>query len=861
MLPCLFPLVAVAASGGTTDHLKATMGYDCGVSGALCTIQVEPWGDNSLRVRVAAGSAVLDDAEGALGRSPPARSTAAKRSSSSSLTNGAIEATWSASGALAFFRGGAPLLATAGPLASALRMARVVVAPTPAPPGPPTPGPGPPPFACQDDCALGATGVREHTDAAGPTATFPHSVLANVSRDACCAACRNASACVAWAWGRDGADAAHRHNCYRLASLGGTVARADRDFGCVARPSTPRPATTVAPPPPPPLPPPLPSFEYYATSGAFDSTADEFLTGLGQHSYVKRGKNCSTGKGCGQWKLDQKGFVWPLQVTKFDIMVPFLTSSRRYGLLWNAPGDGEVALNASNVTRWSNTRQRQIDFWVSAAPLDSRTATTTATATAPAATTTTAGRSPSAALLRQYADATGHAPLLPAWATGFWQSKMRYRTPDELLDVAEGYAARGINVSMVVIDFYSWPKFGDFAFDPVCWPNASALTAALRGLNNSGMPGEGVHLLRSTYPWVDVTSANYAEAAAIGALSRDASGAVTHVATGGDAVLDPFSAAARRWVWSKVEPSFFAHGVASYWLDDAEPNIGESSRAGLVYACGAAPYCGALWPNRWVQTFTEGARRAGVAAPLMLSRAGWAGFQATGAVLWSSDIPSTFASLALQVRAGLSAAMSGIPWWTTDIGGFTGGDIGSAAFRELLVRWYQYGAFCPIFRTHGDRTNGTTPMAPLPAVGPRFGEPGAACDAPGGHASGASNEIWEFGEEAYAIIKGVIALRESLRGYVGGLAQRAAAEGEPPMRPLLFDFPDDARSWQVDDQFMFGRDWLVAPVLAAGARNRSVYFPQGATWVHHFTGEAYAGGTRALVPAPLAEFPLFKRSK
>ena len=201
------------------------------------------------------------------------------------------------------------------------------------------------------------------------------------------------------------------------------------------------------------------------------------------------------------------------------------------------------------------------------------------------------------------------------------------------------------------------------------------------------------------------------------------------------------------------------------------------------------------------------------------------------------------------------------PRWTTDVGGFFNGDIRSAAFRELVVRWYQYGALCPILRTHGDRKNGTAPMAPLPAVGPRFGEPGAACTAPGGHASGAPNEVWEFGAEAFGIIRSVLALRESLRDYVGGLAQRAAAEGEPPMRPLLFDFPADAHAWRVDDQFMFGSEYLVAPVLKAGARNRSVYFPQGAAWVHHFTGAVYEGGTLVVVPAPLEEFPLFKRKE
>lgn len=293
-----------------------------------------------------------------------------------------------------------------------------------------------------------------------------------------------------------------------------------------------------------------------------------------------------------------------------------------------------------------------------------------------------------------------------------------------------------------------------------------------------------------------------------------------------------------------------------FWLDDSEPNVRHD---GLVYACGPSAYCGALWPNRWAAIFADGARSAGVPSPVMLSRAAWAGFQTTGATLWSSDIPSSFESLRVQVRAGLSTMMSGLPWWTTDIGGFSGGDITSPEWRELAVRWYQYGAFCPVFRTHGDRA-GHAP--PLPPSGERWHEPAAQCTAPGGHASGASNEIWDFGDEAYGIIRGVIALRESLRGYVAALGRNASESGAPPMRPLWYDFPDDAAAWRVEDAFMFGPAFLVAPVLELGARSRAVYFPGGeaATWRHHYTQQVYRGGSNVTVAAPLSHFPLFTRA-
>ena len=152
-------------------------------------------------------------------------------------------------------------------------------------------------------------------------------------------------------------------------------------------------------------------------------------------------------------------------------------------------------------------------------------------------------------------------------------------------------------------------------------------------------------------------------------------------------------------------------------------------------------------------------------------------------------------------------------------------------------------------------------MAALPAVGKRFGEDGAYCTAPGGHAAGGPNELWEFGDEVAPLLVKMIQLRESLRPYIKQLAASTTATGAPPTRPLFYDFPDDTQAWTVDDEYMFGPEYLVAPVLEMGARKRSVYFPGGAgvAWKHHFTGAVHKGGSTAVVPAPLAEFPLFTR--
>jgi alpha-D-xyloside xylohydrolase len=191
-------------------------------------------------------------------------------------------------------------------------------------------------------------------------------------------------------------------------------------------------------------------------------------------------------------------------------------------------------------------------------------------------------------------------------------------------------------------------------------------------------------------------------------------------------------------------------------------------------------------------------------------------------------------SLQRQIRAGLNMAMSGIPWWTTDIGGFHGGAHDDPLYRETLVRWFEYGAFCPLFRLHGCRPGGNGVM------------------------TGGPNEIWSFGEEVYAILSEYILLRERLHPYIMAQMQAAHATGIPPMRPLFVD-SQDPNCLDIDDEFMFGPDLLVAPVAEIGARSRRVYLPAGVTWRNAWTGTSVAGGDWVEAAAPLNRIPLFLR--
>ena len=242
-----------------------------------------------------------------------------------------------------------------------------------------------------------------------------------------------------------------------------------------------------------------------------------------------------------------------------------------------------------------------------------------------------------------------------------------------------------------------------------------------------------------------------------------------------------------------------------------------------------------IYPLLHQRAFYEGLLNSGETEILTLSRSGWAGSQRYGSVIWSGDIVSTFESLQAQVRAGLNIAMSGIPWWTTDIGGFYDGDITTDYFRELVVRWFQYGAFCPIFRLHGYRRPFNEPL-------PK---------------SGADNEVWSFGEKAYEIIRDLLALRERLRPYIHELMQIASERGLPPLRPLFVEYPQDPICETIEDQFMFGPEVLVAPVLCEGSRQRKVYLPSGMDWLDAWNGKTYTGGQFIDVSAPLETIPVF----
>ncbi len=535
----------------------------------------------------------------------------------------------------------------------------------------------------------------------------------------------------------------------------------------------------------------------YSIRLRLESDSEEKLFGMGQYQHPF---------------LNLKGCSLELTHRNSQVSVPFVLSSAGYGFLWHNPAVGQVHFSL-NVTEWSAPSTKQLDYWI------------------------TAGDTP-AEIEEAYAGATGKVPMMPEYGMGFWQCKLRYRTQEELLTVAREYKRRQLPIDVIVIDFFHWTNQGDWQFDPEYWPDPEGMVRELKEM--------GIELMVSVWPTVQTESKHYAEMLAKGYLLRSDRGVRTQFQfLGQNAIFDATHPEARRYLWELIKRNYYDKGIRVFWLDEAEPELSVYDHDIYRYHLGSSQQIGNLYPVKYSQTFFDGMAAEGQENIINLVRCAWAGSQRYGALVWSGDIHSSFETLAIQVKAGLSMAIAGIPWWTTDIGGFHGGNPNDPAFRECIVRWFQYGAFCPVFRLHGDR---------MPFVPPTGTSGGGVCG------SGSDNEVWSYGDEAYDIFREYMLMRERLKPYIADLMREAHVKGTPPMRPLFYDFPEDTVAWEVDDQYMFGPDLLVAPVVNGGQRSRSVYLPAGAEWTHAFSGAVVTGGQRISVDAPLEQIPLFVRN-
>ena len=274
-----------------------------------------------------------------------------------------------------------------------------------------------------------------------------------------------------------------------------------------------------------------------------------------------------------------------------------------------------------------------------------------------------------------------------------------------------------------------------------------------------------------------------------------------------------FNPETRKYVWDVCKKNYYDYGINAFWLDNSEPDYGVYDFDHYRYIEGPALSCSNIYPQLYSRVFYDNMKDLG-------------------------DVPSTFKAFYDQLQAGLNMAVAGIPWWTTDIGGFHGARTDDPDFHRLYIRWFEYGCFCPVMRLHGNRNP----------------QEGYGAEQIG---SGSDNEIWSFSDEAYEISKKYIFLRERLRDYIRVQMKKAHEDGTPVMRPVFYDFPADQESWNVEDAYLFGPDLYVAPVMEDHVTEREVYLPAGTAWFNAWTGEKYEGGQNVTVAAPMDTIPVF----
>ena len=536
----------------------------------------------------------------------------------------------------------------------------------------------------------------------------------------------------------------------------------------------------------------------YMLTVRFDANEGEKIYGMGQYQ---------------QPYLNLKGNLLELAQRNSQISVPFMVSSLGYGLLWNNPAVGHAAF-ANNYTEWVAKSTRQMDYWITAADGPKE-------------------------ILRYYTEVTGRAPMFPENLMGLWQCKLRYRTQEEVLTVARQYQKEGIKIDQIVIDFFHWTLQGDWKFDKTYWPDPKAMVDELHSM--------GIRVIVSVWPSVDRKSENFGPMMERGLLIRTERGAAQTYDYQGDCVeIDPFNPETRKYIWEVCRKNYYDYGIDGFWLDNSEPDYGVYDFENYRYSAGPALSCSNMYPQMFSRAFYEPMMTEKKEVPVNLLRCGWAGSQKYGNVIWSGDVPSTFQALREQLQAGLNMGLAGIPWWTTDIGGFMTDDVNDPDFRQLLIRWYQFAVYSAVLRMHGDRG-----LYNIPPLDTR--------DWGGGYLhTGQPNELWSYGEENYAIMRKYYDVRIAMHDYIRDLYREAHETGAPLIRTMFFEFPEDAKCWELQDQYMFGGRYLVAPILHLNEYKREVYLPRG-KWKNVNTGEIIKGGQNLSVKAPIDEIPVFER--
>ena len=546
----------------------------------------------------------------------------------------------------------------------------------------------------------------------------------------------------------------------------------------------------------------------YRVAATFDSPSDEHYYGLGQQQ-----------KGWMDLR-DHQVRCWHDYgaIGGEDVCVPFMVSTRGYGLVWDNPSKTTVDLGFNNRNVWSSEVGDRVSYFVIVGNATDE-------------------------IYQGYRLLTGVAHLLPKSAYGYIQSKAIYPTQEQILDVAKNYRERKLPLDVLVVDFLNMTRQGELDLDPKRWPDPAAMNRDLHSM--------GVNTLLSVWPHFAPGTQFYDMLVSKGWLVHKPDGN-PDLGWAKDKIgpnLDTTNPDAAKWFWEEIRDRYVKpYGFDYIWLDETEPDIDPASD---VFSIGSGTRFYNIYALFHTASVFDGFRRdfGDSRRVMILARAAYLGAQRNGTVFWSSDIVSTWDMLKRSIPAGLNFTASGMPYWDTDIAGFFSPRIpadyhaehkplidGSDArdtidnyedYPELFVRWFEWGAFHPVMRAHGERRH---------------------------------NEVWSYGKQAESILAKYLKLRYQLLPYTYSVAYRSYQTGAPYMRALFMDFPNDANVLNISDEYMYGPAFLVAPVTEQGATHRQVYLPAGSDWYNYWTNERLHGGQTITADAPIDVLPLFVKA-
>jgi alpha-D-xyloside xylohydrolase len=542
---------------------------------------------------------------------------------------------------------------------------------------------------------------------------------------------------------------------------------------------------------------------FYQVGATFASPDDEHYYGLGQNH---------------EGFLDHRGHTvecWHNYTATGgpSVCVPFLVTNYGYGLIWDNPSKTTIEPGFNEQTRWISEVGDRVSFFV------------------------IAGKNTDE-IYAGYRQLTGATPLMPKAAYGYIQCKQRYSGQEEVLAVAKGYRDRHLPADILVVDWFYYSKMGQQDFVPEKWPDPTAMNRQLHDM--------GFQTMISVWPRFTKGSRYYDFLTQKGWFEHLADGTpidgLPYDRAGSD--IDTTTPEAARWFWDVIRENIISKGFDSIWADETEPDL---PPAGSYFHVGPGTRYYNIYPLLHTAAIYDGFRRDVDHRALILSRDAYLGAQRNGTMFWSSDIYPTWDTLKRQIPTGLDFTASGIAYWTQDIGGWqylpsehhpahtplldpsdARDNVGGYDdYPELYTRWFEYGAFLPVFRAHGSRKY---------------------------------NEVWSYGKQAEPILEKYLKLRYQLLPYIYSLGYRTYETGAPYMRALFMDFPSDPKVTDLSDEYMFGPAFLVAPVTEQGATSRTVYLPAGTDWYNYWTNERVHGGQMVTVAAPIDTLPLFVRS-